>query len=323
MTNVKIGNISIKKKGVLGPMLEYTTHPYRLLCNEYDCGLCFSEMVYINQLVYAPESLNNSSLLNSSKKDSPSAFQLVGDFSDSVLSLKAVEFIDNYNFFDIIDFNTGCPSNRVINGNSGSGLLKNIDSILSTLKNAKGISKKPITVKTRLGFDKVDIFNNVEKLVNTGIDAITIHARKAIDSNNISSDYNIVRKLKKEFSLPIIYNGDITDDNFFEFFDFDLLMVSRNALGNPFVFKKINYFEKKNSFLEKNFLENLNALKRFHEIEKKNPINFVKKKNMALQFIKDFQGASFFRNKICVSKSDSDLEKIFIEIEHKLLELQQ
>ena len=323
MTNIKIGNVTIRKKGVLGPMLEYSTHPYRLLCNEYDCGLCYTEMVHTNQLVCAPESICESDILNSSKKDTPSALQLVGDFSDRDMTIKAVEFIDNYKFFDIIDFNTGCPSTRIINGNSGSGLLRDLDSIIPVIKEAKEISNKPVTVKTRLGFDSVEIFKNADKLVNTGIDALAIHARTAKQSNKIAADFKIIRDLKKEFSLPIIYNGDINDSNFYDFLDFDLLMVSRIALGNPFVFKKINYFEKTNSFLEKDYLENINALKRFNEIEKENPISFIKKKIMALQFIKDFKGASIYRNKVCVSKNNSELDIIIKEIEHKLLEQQQ
>jgi tRNA-dihydrouridine synthase B len=308
MHSFKIGNVKIKNKSVLAPMLEYTTLPFRLLCKDFGCALTYSEMVHTNQIVSLKNDLNKINAIRSCSIDKPTTIQLVGNLYNKKEIISAIEIIDSYKYFDIIDFNLGCPSNRIISGNSGSSLLKDIDSILPIIKEINSITKKPFTIKTRLGFSKNNISKISTKLINCGISALAIHARKAIDNYSVPSDYKSVEIVAKNNNLPIIYNGDVTLDNLEDFISnkhFSAIMIARSALSNPSIFKNIKLNKYNTNF--KNVSE---IITKFNIYEKKYNIKFNYKKILFLSLISNFKNSSKIRNQISNCKNNNELDLI-------------
>jgi len=307
MINFKIKNIPIRKKGVLAPMQEYTHLPFRLLCKDYQVGLSYTEMVNINHIIQYKEDLSKLDLLESTEKESPVSLQLFGDLSLKK-TITASHLIDDYKYFDVIDFNLGCPSLKIINSKSGSYNLKQLDKVYPILKEIISTSKKPITVKVRLGF-KEDILesmvNNLEKI---GVSAIAIHGRLAKENYSVPSKISRVEEIKKITSLPIIYNGDVSETNLGQINHFSGLMVGREALGNPFIFKQIDYFSKNNVLLEKD--TSYDALFSFLEYVKKYPISFSKLKVSLIPFFKGKQGSARIRELLSKSKNFKEILNI-------------
>jgi len=308
MTLFKIKNISIKKKGVLAPMQEYSHLPFRLLCKEYNSGLTFSEMVSTSHVIEFENKLSQLDLVNSVLDESPVGVQLFGDFKDKQKTLKAVSILDDYKFFDIIDLNLGCPSLKIINSKSGSYNLKQFDKIIPIIKEVVSTSKKPITVKTRLGFSENLLSKIHSSLENIGVSALSVHGRLATENYSHKSDFLAVKKIKSKSSIPIIYNGDVSEENFKDFLGFDGIMVGREALGNPFIFKQIDFFEKNNGYLEKE--NNFYALKSFVNYCDKYPISFSKYKVSIIPFFKNKPGSSKIRDLISQSKDILEIKEI-------------
>ncbi len=288
-------------------MQEYTHLPFRLLCKDYDVGLCYTEMVNINHIIQYKEDLSKLDLLASTEKESPVSLQLFGDLSLKK-TITAAHLIDNYKYFDIIDFNLGCPSLKIINSKSGSYNLKQLDKVYPIIKEIVSTSKKPITVKVRLGFKEdilEDMINNFEKI---GVSAIAVHGRLAKENYSVPSKISRVEEIKKITSLPIIYNGDVNETNLGHVNKFSGIMVGREALGNPFIFKQIDYFSKNNVLLEKDYSDE--ALLSFLEYVKEYPISFSKLKVSLIPFFKGKQGSARIRELLSKSKNLKEILNI-------------
>lgn len=299
----KIGKITLKNKGVLAPMLEYTNLPFRHLCAKNNCALTYTEMVHTQHILNKSKEIE----IKTKDEDYPVSLQLVGDFTNTKETLSAFEIVEKIKGFDIIDFNLGCPSLKIISGKSGVVLLDHISEVSKTLKEVKDISKKPITAKIRLGYKKNDAVNLVKKLEPSGIDAIAIHARLGITGYSTPADYKEVVALTKLTELPIIYNGDITLDNFSKFNEIDEfsgLMVGRSALNNPAIFSA--FANKK----QKTIKENISL---FLKLSKKYNNTIISQKLVLLQMLSGFKGARQLRAKLTQLKTQEEINDFLKE----------
>ncbi|MFA6650279.1 MAG: tRNA-dihydrouridine synthase [archaeon] len=306
----QISKYKFKSRGVLAPILDYSTLPFRLLCKDYGASLTFTEMVHIKQVVPFEKDLSKISSLDSCKDDKVTAVQLVGDFTDRKLTLKAIEVIDSLKDFDIINLNLGCPSGKIIAGNSGSCLIKDLSKVLPVIKEIKSVSNKPVTVKTRLGFYENEINIISKKLISTGIDGLVVHARRAVDNYSVKAEVSFLKKLNKEISIPFIYNGDVSKNNLNLFDDFSAIMVAREALGNPYIFTQIVDYDLQKEIEEYDLEKRKKAFLDFLKIYKKHKIPFPKFKLIVVSFLKDFPKASQLRD--VVSKSKNEIELISV-----------
>jgi tRNA-dihydrouridine synthase B len=311
MINFKIKDIPIRHRGILAPMQEYSHLPFRLLCKDYNAGLTYTEMVNIHHVLEYREDLSKLDLLDSVKNEGPVSVQLAGDLSLSKC-IDAAHLIDNYDSFDIIDFNLGCPSIKIVNSNTGAYNLKQLDKVYPILKEIIDTCNKPITVKLRLGFNEDILDDMLFKFEKLGVSAIALHGRLATDHYNVPSKISSITPLVKDLSIPFIYNGDVNETNLGHLEQFEALMVARESLGNPFIFKQIDYFTKNNILLEKD--TSFEALFSFLEYVKKYPISFAKFKVSLIPFFKNKKGSSRIRELISKAKDFKEISDILKEL---------
>ncbi len=141
-----------------------------------------------------------------------------------------------------IDINMGCPAARVVSSCHGSALIREPKLAQDIVAAAKKAVKIPVSVKTRLGWDRVDtLINFCKGLEEAGADALSIHGRRYCDKFTGKADWTPIYELKKEVNIPVIGNGDImsAQDAVDRIGNLDGVMVGRGTFGNPWLMPDI------------------------------------------------------------------------------------
>jgi nifR3 family TIM-barrel protein len=183
-----------------------------------------------------------------------------GDEEAMAMSAKIVDATNP----DIVDINFGCPVKKVVCKGAGAGVLKDIDLMIRLTKAVVRSTDKPVTVKTRLGWDDstINIMEVAERLQDVGIKALTIHGRTRSQMYKGSANWKYIAEVKnnQRIKIPIFGNGDIdSPEKALEYrntYGVDGIMIGRASIGYPWIFNEIKHFFKTGEHLPKPTLEN-------------------------------------------------------------------
>ncbi len=245
---LKIGEIELPDMPlILAPMEDISDPPFRLICKKMGADLVYTEFISSDGLVYNAEKSNVK--LDIFDAERPVSIQVFGHKEESLV--QAIKLIEEKNP-DTIDLNFGCPVKKVIKNGAGAAALKEPEKMVRLTRAVVEATSLPVTVKTRLGWDQNSIIipELSEKLQDTGIKALAVHARTAKQMYRGSADWSWFKKIKENprFKIPLIGNGDVLTPedamNMKTNFRVDGIMIGRATMGNPWIFKEIKHFFK-------------------------------------------------------------------------------
>lgn len=316
-----IKNVKIKNPIIIAPMAGITNGAFRELCFEFGAGLVETEMVSDKAIYY----MNQKTLKMLEVDDNyhPVSLQLFGSDPDT-MEIAAKKLNDDTNA-DIIDINMGCPVMKVIKTGAGAALMKDEDLAVEIVKRVIKVSKKPVTVKMRLGWDNKhkNYLSLAKKLEEAGVSAITLHARTRGQMYEGKADWSAIKELHENLSIPVIGNGDIkTVEDFIKYQDYcDAIMIGRGVVGNPFLIKEINnYLQGKRNYkvtYKQKFKECLNHTKKLIKL-KGEDVAIREMRGLAPHYLQGMYLATKYKNRMTKMASFTELKAILKEYEEVL-----
>ena len=243
---MKIGEIEFPDFPVfLAPMEDVTDIGFRLLCKQFGVDMVYTEFVSSDALVREVKKTREKLMISDDER--PVAIQIYGRDPDAMV--EAAKICEEANP-DVIDINFGCPVKKVAGKGAGSGMLKTPELMLEITEKVVKAVKKPVTVKTRLGWDENSkiIVSLAEQLQDCGIAALTIHGRTRAQMYTGEADWTLIGEVKNNprMHIPIIGNGDIDSAEVakkrFEETGVDAVMIGRASFGRPWIFREVKHY---------------------------------------------------------------------------------
>ncbi len=239
---IKIGNLTFENNIFLAPMAGVTDLSFRLMCKKWGAGLVFSEMVSAKALHYNDK--KTLTLLETSPLEAPLAVQIFGREPDIMAeAAKKLEAMG----VQLLDINFGCPAPKITSNGEGSALLKEPALMGEIVKTVCTGVKIPVMCKIRVGYDEYADVPELTRIIEAGgAAALTVHGRTRKMFYSGLADRSYIAKAKAAATIPVIGNGDITDElsaaDMFESTGCDAIMIGRGAQGNPFIFSAVNEY---------------------------------------------------------------------------------
>ena len=305
---MKIKNVQTRSDIFLAPMAGVTDIGFRKICRDFGAGLTYTEMISVKGLYY--ENKKTSSMLRLADNETPSCVQLFGSDPDIFRKVIMSGVLDK---FDIIDINFGCPAPKIVKNGDGSALLKDLPKIEEIVTKCVKATKKPITVKIRIGYE---IGHNVAVQVakiceRCGAKAITVHGRTREQMYSGDIDYETIKKVKQAVAIPVIGNGNVFDEQSYRKMletGVDGVMLARGALGQPWLFSilKGKTIPNKYSIVE----THVNILKKYYPED----LLCTTLRKHFLWYVRDIEGGSKYKLKLATTTNLDESLKILKDV---------
>lgn len=223
-------------------MEDVTDIGFRQMCKRFGAAMVYTEFVSADAIIRNIDSTLRKMVIDDQER--PVGVQIYGrDVASMVEAARIVEQVHP----DVIDINFGCPVKKVAGKGAGAGMLRNIPLLQEITRAVVDAVKVPVTVKTRLGWDKNELIitSLAEQLQDCGIQALTIHGRTRSQMYTGEADWTLIGEVKANprIHIPIIGNGDVTTPEIarsrFEQYGVDGVMVGRATFGCPWIFEEM------------------------------------------------------------------------------------
>jgi tRNA-dihydrouridine synthase B len=245
---VKIANIELGEFPLLlAPMEDVSDPPFRLVCKQNGADLMYTEFISSEGLIR--DAAKSVMKLDIFEYERPIGIQL---FGSDIESMKEAAIIADEAQPDLIDINYGCPVKAVACKGAGAALLQDIPKMVEMTATIVKAVNRPVTVKTRLGWDDKtkNIVDVAERLQDIGISALSIHGRTRSQMYKGPADWTLIGEVKnnQRMKIPIFGNGDVdspeTAVRMKNTYGVDGVMIGRATIGYPWIFNEIKHYLK-------------------------------------------------------------------------------
>ncbi len=309
----KIRDVVIPNQTVLGPMAGVTDLPFRLLCKEQGAGLTVMEMISAKAITF--RNYKTAELMKTDPAEKPVSLQLFGH--EPEVMAEAVKMIEDRPY-DILDINMGCPVSKIVNNQEGSALMKNPALIEKIVAACAENTKRPVTVKLRIGYDHAH--QNVAECAKAaeagGASMIAVHGRTRSQMYSGEADWSKIAETVQAVSVPVVGNGDVTDGpsakRMLEETGCTAVMIGRASQGNPWIFREVNHYLETGEQMERpGHREVIQMLLRHAQLMrgvKGDRIGIQEMRHHAAWYLQGFPGAAKLRVRINTMSSFEELE---------------
>jgi len=320
---VKIGDIEIGKFPLLlAPMEDVSDPPFRAVCKVHGADLMYTEFISSEGLIR--DAAKSVQKLDIYDYERPIGIQI---FGDKIASMRQAAAIAEEANPELIDINYGCPVKKVACKGAGAGILLDLPKMQEMTAEIVKRVNKPVTVKTRLGWDddSIKIVEVAKRLQDVGIQALTIHGRTRQQMYKGEANWHHIAAVKNhpDIHIPIFGNGDIDSaQKALEYknrYGVDGIMIGRAAIGYPWIFREIKHYLATGETLPAPTLQDRLAAVRSHlnfSIEWKGDRKGIfEMRRHYTNYFRGIQNFKPYRARLVVSLTQEDTLAILDEIE--------
>ena len=316
---MRIGTLEVNNPLFLGPMAGVTDWAFREICADLGAGVTVTEMVSSRALVYKDK--KSAALLKRNHACLCGA-QIFGN--DPAIMAEAAVMAMEISGCDFLDINMGCPMPKIANSGDGCGLMRTPELAGDIVAAVVKAVNAPVTVKCRLGWDKgnINVLDFTKRMEDNGAAMVTVHGRTRAQLYTGTADWDYIRKVKENLTIPVIANGDIVDAQSAlrcqKWTGADGLMIGRATFGDPWVFQQVKAAMAGEDIPERPVLRDriAVAVRQFQlsETDHGEHIACLEARKHFAWYLRGVRNASYYKNQISSMNTMEDIYRIAKDI---------